>query len=49
MNFYAVRLFDGKQWNIIRTYGTYSEAKSFAELLTAEWDIKEVSMEEASA
>ncbi len=44
---YAVRLFNGKQWHIIRTYGTRSEAELFTSLLLPEWDIKEVSVEEA--
>ena len=49
MKFYAVRRFDGNQWNIIRTYGNKQEALNFAELLECEWDVKEVTLEEASA
>ncbi len=49
MNFYAVRRFDGKQWHIIRTYGNEQEAVNFAQLLDCVWDVKEVSLEEASA
>jgi len=47
MTIYAVRLFNGKQWHTIRTYGTRSEAELFASLLLPEWDIKEISVEEA--
>ncbi len=47
MKLYAVRLFNGKKWHTIRTYGTRSEAELFASLLRPEWDIKEVSVEEA--
>ena len=44
---YAVRLFINDKWRTIRTYGTRSEAELFAHLLQPEWDIKEVSVEEA--
>jgi hypothetical protein len=47
MKVYAVRLFNGKQWHTIRTYAIRSEAELFASLLLPEWDIKEVSVEEA--
>lgn len=46
MAMYAVRLFNGKKWHIVRTYGTRSEAELFASLLQPEWDIKEMSVEE---
>jgi len=46
MTMYAVRLFNGKKWHIIRTYGMRSEAELFASLLQPEWDIKEMSVEE---
>jgi hypothetical protein len=47
MQLYAVRLLGDKGWHTIRTYGTRSEAELFASLLLPEWDIKEVSVEEA--
>jgi hypothetical protein len=47
MNVFQVRLFINNKWNVIRTYGTESEALLFAELLQPEWDVKEVSVEEA--
>jgi hypothetical protein len=47
MVIFAVRLFIDKQWHTIRTYGTRSEAELFASLLQPEWDIKEVTVEEA--
>jgi hypothetical protein len=47
MTIFAVRLFIDKQWHTIRTYGTRSEAELFASLLQPEWDIKEVTVEEA--
>jgi hypothetical protein len=47
MMLYAVRLFINDKWHTIRTYGTRSEAELFAHLLQPEWDIKEVSVEEA--
>jgi hypothetical protein len=46
MIFYAVRLFKNRQWHIIRTYSSKSEALEFAELLDCEWDIKEMSLEQ---
>jgi hypothetical protein len=49
MNLYQVRLFINDQWHVIRTYGTESEALIFAQLLQPEWDVKEVSVEEANA
>jgi hypothetical protein len=49
MNVYQVRLFINNKWNVIRTYGTESEALLFAELLHPEWDVKEVSVEQAIA
>jgi hypothetical protein len=47
MNVYQVRLFINNRWNVIRTYGTESEALLFAQLLLPEWDVKEVSLESA--
>ena len=47
MNVYQVRLFINNKWNVIRTYGTESEALLFAHLLQPEWDVKEVSVEAA--
>jgi hypothetical protein len=47
MKLYAVRLFINNEWRTIRTYGTRGEAELFAHLLQPEWDIKEVSVEEA--
>ena len=49
MKIYLVRLFNGKEWHTIRSYATRSEAELFASLLAPEWDIKEVSIEEANA
>jgi hypothetical protein len=47
MKLFAVRLFNGKKWHIVRTYATRSEAELFASLLQPEWDVKEMSVEEA--
>jgi hypothetical protein len=46
---FAVRLFTGKNWHTVRTYSQLTPALDFAkECLTAvEWDIKEMSLEEA--
>ena len=49
MNLYQVRLFINNKWHVIRTYGTESEARMFAQLLQPEWDVKEVSVTEAIA
>ena len=49
MKIYLVRLFNGNGWHTIRSYATRSEAELFASLLSPEWDIKEVSIEEANA
>ena len=49
MNVYQVRLFINNKWNVIRTYGTESEALLFPQLLQPEWDVKEVSVTEAIA
>ena len=49
MNLYQVRLFINNKWHVIRTYGTESEALTFAQLLQTEWDVKEVSITEALA
>ena len=49
MNVYQVRLFINNKWNVIRTYGSESEALIFAQLLQPEWDVKEVSVSEAIA
>ena len=46
MNLFAVRLFKNNKWHIIRTYGDYRTALEFADFLTADWDIKEMSVEE---
>ncbi len=46
MNLFAVRLFKNNKWQIIRTYGDYRTALEFADFLTADWDIKEMSVEE---
>jgi hypothetical protein len=35
MKLYAVRLFNGKEWHTIRTYGTRSEAELFAQSVAA--------------
>ena len=48
MNLYQVRLFINNKWQVIRTYGTESEALMFAQLLQPEWDVKEVSIAEAN-
>ena len=48
MNLYQVRLFINDTWHVIRTYGTSAEALEFAQLLQAEWDVKEVSLQEAN-
>jgi hypothetical protein len=45
---YAIRLFIGGKWQTIRTYASLSEASDFASNLnTANWDIKEMSLDEA--
>jgi hypothetical protein len=49
MKIYQVRLFNGKNWHTIQTYANRSEAETFAQLLEPEWDVKEVSIEEALA
>jgi hypothetical protein len=49
MFIYAVRLFKHHQWHTIRTYATKSEALEFAELLDNQWDIKEMSLDQANA
>ena len=49
MFIYAVRLFINNKWQVIRTYGTESEALMFAQLLQPEWDVKEVSVVQANA
>lgn len=48
MIIYAVRLFKNRQWHTIRTYAVKSEALEFAELLDCEWDIKEMSLDQAN-
>lgn len=49
MVLYQVRLFIDNQWKTIRTYAVKSEAEMFAQMLKPEWDIKEVSIEQAIA
>jgi hypothetical protein len=49
MNLFQVRQFDGKQWHVLRTYETNAKALEFAQCLTVEWDVKEVSLAEANA
>jgi len=49
MSIFQVRLFINNQWRTIRTYAIRSEAELFASLLLPEWDIKEISLEEANA
>jgi hypothetical protein len=49
MKIYLVRLFIDNKWHTIRSYAVRSEAELFASLLSPEWDIKEVSLEEALA
>jgi hypothetical protein len=48
MTLFQVRIFIANRWNVIRTYSSHSEALDFAQLLSTEWDIKEVSLEEAN-
>jgi hypothetical protein len=48
MNLYAVRIFAGDNWHIIRTYSVKQEAERFAEGLWVEWDIKEMSLDNAN-
>jgi len=49
MDLFLVRLFNGKSWHTIRSYAIESEAESFAAGLSAEWDIKRVSLDQALA
>jgi len=50
MTIFQVRIFNGKQWHTIRTYSILEEANCFAGCLQGiEWDIKEVTLEEANA
>ena len=49
MNLYEVRIFKNNKWNEIRTYGSMAQAKSFAELLDTNWDIKEITLQEANS
>jgi hypothetical protein len=49
MLIYQVRLFNNNKWHVICTYGTKSEAEAFAQLLQPEWDVKEVTVEQAIA
>ena len=49
MNVFQVRKFDGKNWHVIRTYETKQAAIGFAQWLNIEWDIKEVSLDEANS
>lgn len=49
MLIYQVRIFIDNKWHTLRTYGAKSEAEMFAQLLQPEWDIKEVSVEQAIA
>jgi len=48
MKLFQVRIFSNNQWNVIRTYAFRSEALDFAENLWVEWDVKEVTLEEAN-
>jgi len=47
MKIYAIRLFISGKWQTIRTYASLNEANDFASNLTANWDIKEMSLDEA--
>ena len=47
MKIYAIRLFISGKWQTIRTYASLKEANDFASNLTANWDIKEMSLDEA--
>jgi hypothetical protein len=47
MKIYAIRLFISGKWQTIRTYASLKEAIVFASNLTANWDIKEMSLDEA--
>lgn len=47
---FAVRIFTNNSWQIVRFMGTKAEAELFAiENLSAEWDIKPMSYQEAIA
>ena len=48
MNLYGVIIFEGDNWHIIRTYSVKQEAERFAEGLWVEWDIKEMSLDNAN-
>ena len=48
MKIYLVRFFRDSQWPVIRSYAIYQEALDFAQTLSVEWDIKEVTLEEAN-
>jgi hypothetical protein len=49
MNIYQVRTFNGKGWDVIRTYAIKEEATDFAKLLLREWDVKTVLLEEVNS
>lgn len=51
MMLYAVRIFKNKQWHVVRHYATHEAAEFFASsaLTEIEWDIKEVTLDEANA
>jgi len=49
MNIYQVRTFNGKSWDVIRSYAIKEEATDFAKLLLVEWDVKTVLLEEVNS
>jgi hypothetical protein len=49
MYIYQVRVFNENKWHVIRCYAIEEEAKSWANCLDTEWDIKKVTLEEANA
>jgi D-arabinose 1-dehydrogenase-like Zn-dependent alcohol dehydrogenase len=48
MQIYQVRIFRNKKWAEIRSYADYQEALDFAQNISVEWDIKEISLAEAN-
>jgi len=49
MFMYQVRIFKNNVWHVIRTYAFEDEARSFANCLDTEWDIKKVTLAQANA
>jgi hypothetical protein len=51
MNIFQLRIFNGKSWATVQTYGSRIAATAFGEanLKGSEWDVKEISLAAAIA